>query len=310
MLAYFIRRTLQFIPTIIGVTLIIFLLLNVLPGNAALMAGDSRREMDEQAIEELKRKWGLHHPVHVRYAKYMWGLLKGDMGTSYLRDEPVSDVIKERIWPTLRLAIYAMIIAVGIGIPLGFYSALKQGTWLDSFSMVGAVSGVSFPQFWLGLLLMYFLCVKARLFPVNGYGDGAFINIVLPAITLGLGYMALLARTTRAAVLEILTEDYIRTARSKGISEFLIYNKHVLRNAMILILTTAGLQFGSMIGQTVVIEKLFSWPGIGSLVVDSIFQRDTPITQGCILIIILVFLVVNLLVDLTYSVIDPRIKFQ
>jgi ABC-type dipeptide/oligopeptide/nickel transport system permease component len=309
MLAYFIRRTLQFIPTIIGVTLIIFLLLNVLPGNAALMAG-GRKELTPQAIEELKEKWGLHLPVHVRYAKYMIGLAKGDMGVSYLRDEPVSDVIAARIWPTLRLAMYAMIIAVGIGIPLGFYSAIKQGTWLDSLSMVGAVSGVSFPQFWLGLLLMYFLCVKARLFPVTGYGEGAFINIVLPAITLGLSYMALLARTTRAAVLEILTEDYIRTARSKGISEMLIYNKHVLRNAMILILTTAGLQFGSMIGQTVVIEKLFSWPGIGSLVVDSIFQRDTPVTQGCIIIIILVFLVVNLLVDLTYSVIDPRIKYQ
>jgi peptide/nickel transport system permease protein len=309
MLAYFIRRTLQFIPTIIGVTLIIFLLLNVLPGNAALMAG-GRKELTAQAIEELKEKWGLHHPIHVRYAKYMIGLTKGDMGVSYLRDEPVSDVIAARIWPTLRLSMYAMIIAVGIGIPLGFYSAVKQGTWLDSLSMVGAVSGVSFPQFWLGLLLMYFLCVKAQLFPVTGYGEGAIINIILPAITLGLGYMALLARTTRAAVLEILTEDYIRTARSKGISEFLIYNKHVLRNAMILILTTAGLQFGSMIGQTVVIEKLFSWPGIGSLVVDSIFQRDTPITQGCIIIIIFVFLVVNLLVDLTYSVIDPRIKYQ
>jgi len=309
MLAYFIRRTLQFIPTIIGVTLIIFLLLNVLPGNAALMAG-GRKELTPQAIEELKEKWGLHLPIHVRYAKYMIGLAKGDMGISYLRDEPVSDVIAARIWPTLRLALYAMIIAVGVGIPLGFYSAVKQGTWLDSLSMVGAVSGVSFPQFWLGLLLMYFLCVKAQLFPVTGYGEGAVINIILPAITLGLGYMALLARTTRAAVLEILTEDYIRTARSKGISEFLIYNKHVLRNAMILILTTAGLQFGSMIGQTVVIEKLFSWPGIGSLVVDSIFQRDTPITQGCIIIIILVFLVVNLLVDLTYSVIDPRIKYQ
>ena len=309
MLAYFIRRTLQFIPTIIGVTLIIFLLLNVLPGNAALMAG-GRKELTAQAIEELKEKWGLHLPIHVRYAKYMIGLTRGDMGVSYLRDEPVSDVIAARIWPTLRLSMYAMIIAVGIGIPLGFYSAVMQGTWLDSLSMVGAVSGVSFPQFWLGLLLMYFLCVKEQLFPVTGYGEGAFSNIVLPAITLGLGYMALLARTTRAAVLEILTEDYIRTARSKGISEFLIYNKHVLRNAMILILTTAGLQFGSMIGQTVVIEKLFSWPGIGSLVVDSIFQRDTPITQGCIIIIIFVFLVVNLLVDLTYSVIDPRIKYQ
>jgi peptide/nickel transport system permease protein len=309
MLAYFIRRTLQFIPTIIGVTLILFLLLNVLPGNAALMAG-GKKELDPQAIKELKEKWGLHHPIHVRYAKYMIGLTKGDLGVSYLRDEPVRDVIAARIWPTLRLAMFSMIIAVSIGIPLGFYSALRQGTWLDSLSMIGAVSGVSFPQFWLGLLLMYFLCVKAQLFPVTGYGEGAFMNIVLPAITLGLGYMALLARTTRAAVLEILTEDYIRTARSKGISDFLIYNKHVLRNALILILTTAGLQFGSMIGQTVVIEKLFSWPGIGSLVVDSIFQRDTPITQGCILIIILVFLVVNLLVDLTYSIIDPRIKYQ
>lgn len=309
MLAYFIRRALQFIPTIIGVTLIIFLLLNVLPGNAALMAG-GRQELSAQAIKELKEKWGLHLPVHIRYAKYMIGLTKGDLGVSYLRDEPVSDVIADRIWPTLRLAMYSMIIAVGIGIPLGFFSALRQGSWLDSLSMVGAVSGVSFPQFWLGLLLMYFLCVKARLFPVTGYGEGSFANIILPAITLGLGYMALLARTTRAAVLEILTEDYIRTARSKGISEFLIYNKHVLRNAMILILTTAGLQFGSMIGQTVVIEKLFSWPGIGSLVVDSIFQRDTPVTQGCILVIITVFLVVNLLVDLTYSVIDPRIKYQ
>ncbi len=309
MLTYFIRRTLQFIPTIIGVTMIIFLLMNVLPGNAALMAG-GKNELNPKAIKELKEKWGLHLPLHVRYAKYMIGLTKGDMGVSYLKNEPVSDIIASRIWPTLRLAIYSMIIAVGLGVPLGFYSALKQGSWLDSISMIGAVSGVSFPQFWLGLLLMYFLSVKVSLFPVSGYGEGSFINIVLPSITLGLGYMAMMARTTRAAVLEVLTEDYIRTAKSKGISKLLIYRKHVFRNAMILILTTAGLQFGSMIGQTVVIEKLFSWPGIGSLIVDSIFQRDTPVTQGCILVIILVFLVVNLLVDITYSIIDPRIDYQ
>jgi len=309
MLTYFIRRTLQFIPTIIGVTMIIFLLMNVLPGNAALMAG-GKNELNPKAIKELKEKWGLHLPLHVRYAKYMIGLTKGDMGVSYLKNEPVSDIIASRIWPTLRLAMYSMIIAVGLGVPLGFYSALKQGSWLDSISMIGAVSGVSFPQFWLGLLLMYFLSVKVSLFPVSGYGEGSFINIVLPSITLGLGYMAMMARTTRAAVLEVLTEDYIRTAKSKGISKLLIYRKHVFRNAMILILTTAGLQFGSMIGQTVVIEKLFSWPGIGSLIVDSIFQRDTPVTQGCILVIILVFLVVNLLVDITYSIIDPRIDYQ
>jgi peptide/nickel transport system permease protein len=204
----------------------------------------------------------------------------------------------------------AMLIALILGIPLGFYSALRQGTWLDTSSMVAAVSGVSLPQFWLGLLLMLFFSAKLHLFPTSGYGDGDLMHLVLPAVTLGVGYMALLARTTRAAVLEILEEDYIRTARSKGLSELLINRKHVLQNTLILILTTAGMQFGSLIGQTVIVEKLFSWPGIGSLLVDSIFLRDVPVTQGCILVIIVVFLVVNLTVDLLYSLIDPRIKYR
>lgn len=157
---------------------------------------------------------------------------------------------------------------------------------------------------------MFLLAVKIPLFPSSGYGDGAFRHLILPAITLGVGYMALLARTTRAAVVEILTTDYIRVARAKGLSEFLVNRKHVLRNALILVSTTAGLQFGSLIGQTVIVEKLFSWPGIGSLLVDSIFQRDIPVTQGCVLCIILVFLLVNLAVDLLYAFIDPRIEYQ
>ena len=176
--------------------------------------------------------------------------------------------------------------------------------------MVGAVSGVSIPQFWLGLLLMYFFSVKIHLLPTSGYGDGSLKNLIMPAVTLGVGYMALLARTTRAAVVEIHTTDYIRTARSKGLSELLVNWKHVLRNTMILVLTTAGLQFGALMGSTVIVEKLFSWPGIGSLLVDSIFQRDIPVTQGCILLVILVFLVVNLSVDLLYGIIDPRIKYE
>jgi len=311
MLRFALRRILQFIPTILAITLILFLLLNILPGDAALMSGDAQdKGVDSRFVEEMKRRWGLDQPIHIRYLTYLKNLATGDMGLSYLRREKVSGLIASRLWPTLKLALVAMLIAVSIGIPLGFYSALRQGTWLDAFSMVGAVSGVSIPQFWLGLLLMFFLAVKLPFFPVSGYGDGDLKHIVLPAFTLGVGYMALLARTTRAAVVEILTTDYIRTARAKGLSELMVNRKHILRNALILVLTTAGLQFGSLMGHTVVVEKLFSWPGLGSLMVDSIFQRDIPVTQGCVLLIILVFLLVNLAVDLLYAIIDPRVEYR
>jgi len=311
MLRFALRRLLQFIPTILAITLILFLLLNILPGDAALMSGDAQdKGVDPRFVEEMKKRWGLDQPIHIRYLTYLKNLAVGDMGLSYLRREKVSGLVASRLWPTLRLAFAAMLIAVSIGIPLGFYSALRQGTWLDAFSMVGAVSGVSIPQFWLGLLLMFFLAVKLPFFPVSGYGDGDLKHILLPAFTLGVGYMALLARTTRAAVVEILTTDYIRTARAKGLSGFLVNRKHILRNALILVLTTAGLQFGSLMGQTVVVEKLFSWPGLGSLMVDSIFQRDIPVTQGCVLLIILVFLLVNLSVDLLYAIIDPRVEYR
>ena len=310
MFAYAIRRLLYFIPTLLAITMILFLLLNVLPGDAALMAGGDRREVDPQTMERMKKEWGLDKPLHARYLTYLNGLARGDLGLSFLRREKVNALVADRVWPTLKLAVAAMLVAACLGIPLGFFSALRQGSWLDTFSMVGAVSGVSIPQFWLGLLLMFFLSAKVRLFPTSGYGGGDIRHLILPAITLGVGYMALLARTTRAAVMELLSADYIRTARAKGLSEFLVNRKHVLRNALILVLTTAGLQFGSLIGQTVIVEKLFSWPGLGSLLVDSIFQRDIPVTQGCVLLIILVFLIVNLAVDLLYGVIDPRIEYR
>lgn len=311
MFAYALRRLLQFIPTILIITLIIFLLLNVLPGNAALMAaGEQDHNIDAHYIEMMKKDWGLDKPVWLRYVIYVKDMATGNLGRSFLRREPVRDMIAARMWPTLKLAIVAMVIAISLGIPLGFYSALRQGSWLDTVTMMGAVSGVSMPQFWLGLLLMFFVSVKLRLLPPMGYGDGSFANMILPGFTLGVGYMALLARTTRAAVVEILTTDYIRTARSKGLSEFLVNWNHVWRNTLILVLTTAGLQFGALMGQTVIVEKLFSWPGLGSLLVDSIFQRDIPVTQGCILAIILVFLLVNLTVDLLYGFIDPRISYK
>jgi len=310
MLAYALRRLLQFIPTILAITLIIFLLLNVLPGDATLMAGGLRKEVDPKVTEAMRKQFGLDKPIYVRYALYLKNLATGDLGLSFLRREKVNKLVGGRIWPTLKLAIVAMTIAVAVGIPLGFFSALRQGSWLDTFSMVGAVSGVSIPQFWLGLLLMYFFAVQLHILPAAGYGEGDWRYMIMPAITLGVGYMALLARATRAAVVEIFTTDYIRTARAKGLSELRINRKHVMRNTMILVLTTAGLQFGALMGQTVIVEKLFSWPGIGSLLVDSIFQRDIPVTQGCILVIIVVFLLVNLTVDLLYALIDPRIEYK
>lgn len=311
MLGYIVRRLLQFIPTILAISLITFVLLNVLPGNAALMAaGAQDRGLDAKFVEQMMKRWDLDKPLHVRYWMYLKNLARGDLGLSFLRREPVGEVILARLWPTLKLALAAMLIAVGLGIPLGFVSALRRGSWLDAFSMIGAVSGVSLPQFWLGLLLMFLLSVKLRLLPTSGYGEGGIAHLLLPAITLGVGYMALLARTTRAAVLEILSADFVRTAAAKGLSRLTVNSKHVFRNALILVLTTAGLQFGSLMGQTVIVEKLFSWPGIGSLLVDTIFQRDIPVVQGCVLLIILIFLVVNLAVDVLYALIDPRIEYQ
>jgi peptide/nickel transport system permease protein len=311
MFAYSIRRLLQFIPTILGVTLIVFLLLNVLPGNAALTAmAEGDRGLDPTYVEAMKQLWGLDKPLHVRYFDYMRKLAQGDMGRSFLRRDPVRGLVLERVEPTLTLAVAAMGIALGLGIPLGFLSALRQGRWLDTTAMIGAVSGVSMPQFWLGLLLMYALAVALPLLPTSGYGDGGLRHLLLPAFTLGVSYMALLARTTRAAVVEIQRADFIRTARAKGLAEIVINSKHILRNALILVLTTAGLQFGALIGNTVIVEKLFSWPGVGSLLVDSIFQRDIPVTQGCVLLLILGFLVINLTVDMLYALIDPRIEYR
>ncbi len=309
MVKYAVRRILQFIPTIIGITLILFLILNFIPGNAAFKTG-GKLELEADVIEQLKKDWGLDKPLHVRYLSYMKNLIKGDLGKSFLRRYEVKDIVADRFYATMKLAVCAMVIALAFGIPLGFISALKQGSWFDTFSIVGAVSGVSIPQFWLGLMLMYLFCYIFNLLPSSGYGNGSILNLILPAVTLGVGYIALLARTTRAAVIEILSADYVRTAKSKGLSAMVVNGKHVFKNALILILTTAGLQFGSLIGQTVIVEKIFSWPGIGSLLVESIFQRDIPVAQGCILTIIFVFLIVNLVVDLLYSIIDPRITYQ
>ena len=309
MRSFAIRRILQFIPTILGITLIMFVLLNLIPGNAALSTA-GKLELDPSVIAQMKIDLGLDRPAYIRYFTYLGNLVQGDLGQSYLRRYDVSEVVFARLGATLELAFSAIGIAVLLGVPLGFFAALKQGTWVDLLSTVIAVVGVSIPQFWLGIVLMYVFAYMVHLLPTSGYGDGALANLVLPAVTLGVGYTALLARITRAAVIEVLSADYIRTARAKGLSEFRISYKHVFRNAFVLILTTAGMLFGSLIGQTVVVERVFSWPGIGSLLVESIFQRDIPVAQGCLLVIVMVFLIVNLIIDLLYNVINSQIDFK
>jgi ABC-type dipeptide/oligopeptide/nickel transport system permease component len=309
MLTFLTRRLLQTIPTILAVVVLIFVLFSIIPGTFVSSLGDDGRGVDPAVYERMLKELGLNDPVHVRLGRYIGGLLTGDLGISFKTKEPVTTLIGKRMWPTLQLVFVAMLFAMVVGIPLGFVAALKPGSLIDSASIIGAVSGLALPKFWLGLLLMYLFALKLKWLPSFGYGDGDLKHLLLPAITLGVSPMALFARTTRAAVLDIMGADFVRTARSKGMSERRVVTWHVMRNAAVLIVTTIGLQFGALMGQAVVVEKLFSWPGLGSLLVDSVTQRDIPAVQGTILVIVLCFLAVNTLIDVLYGLIDPRIKY-
>lgn len=308
MLAFAFRRILQSFPTVAAAALAVFVLFSVIPGSIATsMNDDGRSAMDAEVVERMRRELGLDDPVYVRFGHYIAKLAMLDLGVSFRSREPVSQLLAKRLWPTTLLVLASMGIAVVIGVPLGFVAAMRPGGAIDAASMFTAVSGLSIPKFWFGLLLMYLFALKLGWFPTFGYGGWWYL--VLPAVTLGVSPLALLARTTRAAVLEVINADFVRTARSKGMSETRVVRWHVMRNVAVIVLTTLGLQFGSLMGQAVVVEKLFSWPGIGSLLVDSVFARDIPTVQGCILLIVLFFLVVNTLVDIACAAIDPRIKY-
>src|SRR6476659_1796328 len=310
MLLVLARRLTNVVPTLVAVIALVFLLFSVLPGSfISGMGEDGRTTIDPAVMERMRKEMGLDDPLPERFAKYVAHTAIGDLGISFRTREPVTKLIGGRLWPSLKLVIAAMTLAIAIGVPLGFIAALRPGSIVDTASMVGAISGLSLSQFWLGLMLMYLFALKLQWLPSFGYGDGGLRYLALPAMALGVGPMALLARTTRAAVLDVLNADFVRTARSKGMSERRVVEWHVLRNALVLVITTIGLQFGSLMGAAVVVEKLFSWPGVGSLLVDSVFQRDIPAVQGCILLIVLFFLVVNTLVDIAAALIDPRITY-
>jgi len=309
MLLVLARRLANVIPTLFAVIALVFLLFSVLPGSFISGMSEEGRTIDPAVMERMRKEMGLDEPLPQRFAKYVAHTATGDLGTSFRTREPVTSLIGARVWPSLKLVFAAMTFAISVGVTLGFFAALKPGSLIDTAAMVGAISGLSLSQFWFGLMLMYLFALTLKWLPSFGYGDGGLTHIILPAVALGVGPMALLARTTRAAVLDVLNADFVRTARSKGMSERLVVKWHVLRNALVLVITIVGLQFGSLMGQAVVVEKLFSWPGVGSLLIDSVFQRDIPTVQGCILMIVLFFLVINTLVDLAYVVIDPRIRY-
>ncbi|MSP75110.1 MAG: ABC transporter permease [Rhodospirillaceae bacterium] len=310
MLVVLVRRIASIVPTMLAVVALIFLLFSVLPGSFISGMSEDGRTLDPAVMERMRKEMGLDDPLPTRFAKYVANTAMGDLGMSFRTREPVTKMLSGRIWPSLKLVMAAMVFAISVGVTLGFLAALRPGSWIDTASMVGAISGLSLSQFWFGLMLMYLFALKLQWLPSFGYGDGGLRHLILPAIALGVGPMALLARTTRAAVLDVLNADFVRTARSKGMSERRVVEWHVLRNALVLVITIVGLQFGSLMGQAVVVEKLFAWPGVGSLMVDSVFQRDMPTVQGCILMIVLFFLVINTLVDLAYVVIDPRIRYR
>lgn len=306
MYRYIIKRLLMMIPVIIGVSFLVYFILDLAPGDAVdLLAPEGATE---EELELLRHDMGLDRPIVVRYAKYMVGLVQGDLGSSYITKRDVFKSYVEKLPATMELAFASIFISIALSIPLGIYSATHQNTWKDNLSTVLALLGLSMPNFWLGLLLIIVFSLKLGWFPSGG-SDG-LASLVLPAITIGTGLMATLTRTTRSSMLDVIRQDYLRTARSKGVPEKKVINKHALKNALIPIITIIGTQLAGVMGGSVLTETVFAWPGIGRLIVDSLNSRDTPMVTGCIIMTTILLCLILLVVDLLYAVVDPRIKGQ
>lgn len=300
------KRLVAMVPVLLGVTLVIYLILNMAPGDPAkVILGE---QATPEQIAELREEMGLNDPVLVQYARYIFNLLQGDMGESYNSGLKCNVEIFARFPNTLRLTICAISLAVILALPIGILAAVKQNSLFDGASMFIALIGLSMPVFWLGLLLILFFSLRLGWFPSSG-ADG-WKSLVLPTITLGFQQMASIARVTRSSMLEVIRADYIRTARAKGVAESKVITKHALKNALIPTVTVVGLQFGGMLGGSVMTESVYAWPGVGRLMVQSINKRDIPMVLGCVIMFSLTSSVVNLLVDVLYGFIDPRIKSQ
>ncbi|ANU14586.1 Dipeptide transport system permease protein DppB [Planococcus halocryophilus Or1] len=306
MLMFILRRLFQTIPVIFGVTIVVFIIMQLVPGDpAVLLAGEGATQ---ETIEALRTQLGLNQPLYAQYIDYVTNIFRGDLGTSLKNNQPVLDEIMLRLPITLELAIFSTIITIVLGMAAGIISAVKPYSIIDTVVMVIALLGISLPSFWFGLMLMYGFSVKLQIFPVAGWDSLA--HIVLPAFTLGAGGAAIVARMTRSSMLEVIRQDYIRTARAKGVKERVIVYKHALRNALIPVITVIGLQFGALLGGTVLVESIFAINGLGRMIVDSIRMRDLPMVQGGVLVASLVFVAVNLLVDVLYRFFNKRIELN
>lgn len=303
---FYLKRIFALIPVLLGVTFLVYVILSFAPGDPArTILG---LEATDESVAQLREKMGLNDSVFVQYFRYIFNAIQGDMGTSYKSGLPVSTEIASRFPNTLQLALWGIVVALVIALPLGILAAIKQNSFFDGFSMVLALLGVSLPTFWLGLLAILLFSVKLQWLPSTGK-EGPF-SVILPVLAMSLSCLAGIARTTRSSMLEVIRSDYIRTARSKGLPKRKIIFKHALQNAMIPTLTVAGLQVCTMISGTVLVEQIFAWPGIGRLLVAAIQDRDTPLILGCIVVFTICFTLINLIVDVLYGVFDPRIKAQ
>lgn len=313
MYAYLVRRVLATIPVMGVVAVFVFLLLHLTPGDpAAVIAGDYASPAD---IERIRERLGLNDPLYIQFGRWIAHLAQGDLGISIFSNLPVSQLVAQRLEPTLMLTVTTIVFAIIIAVPLGVFAAWKAGSFLDRFTMLFAVLGFSIPVFVVGYMLMYVFAIQLRWLPVQGYvsiteGFWPFLrSIILPSIALGLIYVALIARITRASVLEVLTEDYIRTAHAKGLSSNVVLIRHALKNAAVPIVTIIGIGIALLIGGVVITESVFNIPGLGRLTVDAILRRDYPIIQGMILLFAGVYVLINLLIDLSYTFLDPRIRY-
>ncbi len=306
MFEYTVRRILVALPAILGVIVVVFLMVRLAPGDPALLlAGEFA---DQETIERVRERFGLDKSLPEQFAAFVGNLAQGDLGRSTRTNRLVTDDLRTFFPNTLELALAGITVAFLIGIPAGVISAIRRNSWVDAVVTFIALLGVSMPVFWFGLLAILFFSVDLGWFPVAG--RGTFSHLVLPAITLGVSSTAIITRMTRSSMLEVLDQDFVRTARAKGVLNRSLIIKHALRNALVPVITVAGLEFGRLLAGAVLTETVFTWPGIGRLLVDSILARDYPVVQGAVMLIAVSFILVNLVVDLVYGVIDPRIRYD
>lgn len=305
MTEYILKRLLLLVPVLLGVSIVIFLSIRLIPGDPAeALAGEFA---PPEYVDEIRRAYGLDRPLHVQYFIYMGRLLRGDLGRSIRSDRPVLEEVLARFANTLQLAFWSMLLATLLGLVAGVVSATHPYSKFDYGSMSGALLGISMPSFWLGLMLMGFFSVYLGWLPAGGKGTAA--HLVMPVVTLGVTAAGLVARMTRNTMLEIIRSEYITTARAKGLRETVIHYRHALRNALLPVVTVIGLQSGFLLGGAVITESVFAWPGLGRFIVDAIKMRDYPVVQGSLLFFALTFALVNLVVDLLYGVINPRVRY-